>query len=152
MAAYLNQLKPPAGAKRRRRRVGRGNSSGQGTYAGRGSKGQKSRAGASLPAYFEGGQLPLIKRLPQKRGFTNIFRIEYEVVNVGRLRTFERGSVVDLQALQQAGLVKSRRKPVKILGDGGLDRALTVQAHKFTASAQHKIEAAGGKVEVIEVA
>lgn len=152
MAIDLNQLRPPPGAKRKRKRVGRGNASGHGTYAGRGMKGQKARAGPGIRPYFQGGQLPLTKRLPQKRGFTNIFRTEYEIVGVGKLRAFEPGSVVDPQVLRQAGLVKSRQRPVKILGDGSLDRALTVRAHGFSASGRQKIEAVGGKVEVIEVA
>ncbi len=146
----LHELKSPPGARKERRRVGRGPGSGRGTYSGRGLKGQKARAGGGVAPYFEGGQLPMIKRLPHKRGFTNIFRVEYAEVNVGRLNRFEAKTEVTPQTLQEAGLLKAAAKqPIKILGDGDLDRALTVQAHRFSASAKQKIEAAGGKAEVI---
>jgi large subunit ribosomal protein L15 len=130
--------------------VGRGDGSGNGTYSGRGSKGQKSRAGYKMRPGFEGGQLPLIKRLPRKRGFTNIFRIEYSTISVGKLSAFASGSEVDPETMVAAGLVKSLRKPVKVLADGDIKRPLTVRANKFSASARAKIEAAGGKVEEVE--
>jgi len=129
--------------------VGRGNGSGHGTYSGRGSKGQKSRAGYKIRPGFEGGQLPLIKRLPEKRGFVNIFRKEYSIVNLDSLKVFEPETEVTPESLVAAGLVKSTRKPVKILGEGNIDRALTVKVSKVSAAAKAKIEAAGGKVEVV---
>jgi len=144
-----NDLRPAPGSKRPSKRVGRGNSSGHGTYSGRGQKGQKARAGAIMRPGFEGGQLPLIKRLPKMRGFNNPFRVEYSVVNVGRLNAFEAGSEVAPEALQKAGFIGSARRPVKVLAEGELDRALTVKAHKFSAAARAKIEAAGGKAEEI---
>ena len=145
-----NSITPPPGSKRNRKRVGRGNGSGHGTYSGRGCKGQKSRAGYKMRPGFEGGQLPLIKRLPEKRGFTNIFRTEYSTVKVGALDTFEAGSEVTPEIMVASGLVKSLRKPVKILADGDINHAITVKAHKFSASARGKIEAAGGKAEEVE--
>ena len=132
--------------------MGRGNGSGHGTYSGRGCKGQKSRAGYKMRPGFEGGQLPLIKRLPEKRGFTNIFRTEYSTVKVGALDTFEAGSEVTPEIMVASGLVKSLRKPVKILADGDINHAITVRAHKFSASARGKIEAAGGKAEEVAYA
>ncbi|MBI2910552.1 MAG: 50S ribosomal protein L15 [Chloroflexi bacterium] len=144
----LHQVSRPAGARHRRRRVGRGNAAGQGTTAGKGTKGQKARAGTSIPARFEGGQLPLVKRLPFKRGFVNHFRVDYVEVNLERLAAFAPGSQVTPESLQQAGIIKSTRQPVKILGRGSLETSLQVKAHKFTRSAQSKIEAAGGSVEV----
>jgi large subunit ribosomal protein L15 len=144
-----NELSPAPGSKHARKRVGRGNSSGHGTYSGRGLKGQKSRAGGKMRPGFEGGQLPLIKRLPKKRGFFNLFRTEYSVVNLGDLNTFEKGSEVTLESLKKAGLVKSLRQPVKILAGGKLDRPLSIQAHKFSAAAKAVIEANGGKAEEV---
>ncbi|HUU08748.1 MAG TPA: 50S ribosomal protein L15 [Dehalococcoidales bacterium] len=144
-----DELAPVPGAKKDRKRVGRGNGSGHGTYSGRGSKGQKSRSGYKMRPGFEGGQLPLIKRLPQKRGFTNIFRIEYNLVNIDRLNQFKTGSKVTPEKLVAAGVIKSLRQPVKILGEGELKHPLSVKANKFSASAKAKIEAAGGKVEEI---
>ncbi len=144
-----NELKPPFGAKHKRKRVGRGDGSGHGTYSGRGCKGQKSRSGGGVRLGFEGGQLPLIKRLPRKRGFVNIFREEYSVVNIGKLNVFEANSEVTPQTLLDVGLIKSLNNPVKILGDGEIDRPLTVKANKFSSTAQGKIEAAGGSVEGI---
>lgn len=144
-----NNLHPMPGSKRDRKRVGRGNGSGHGTYSGRGSKGQKSRAGYRMRPGFEGGQLPIIKRLPRKRGFTNIFRTEYSTVNLDKLNTFESGSEVTPEKMVAAGLIKSLRKPVKILADGDLNHPLAVKANKFSASAKAKIEAAGGKVEEV---
>lgn len=144
-----DELSPAPGSKRSRKRVGRGNGSGHGTYSGRGVKGQKSRAGYRMRPGFEGGQLPLIKRLPRKRGFTNIFRREYNTVNLDRLKVFAADSEVTPQSLVAAGLVKSRRRPVKILGSGDIDRPLIVKANKFSATAKAKIEAAGGRVEEV---
>ena len=144
-----DKLSPAPGSKQKRKRVGRGDSSGHGTYSGRGCKGQKSHSGYKLPRGFEGGQLPLIKRLPQKRGFVNIFRVEYSVVNINKLNIFESGSEVTPERLAAAGLVKSLRNPIKILGEGDINRPLSVKANKFSATAKAKIEAAGGKVEEI---
>ncbi|MDM7999276.1 MAG: 50S ribosomal protein L15 [Dehalococcoidia bacterium] len=143
-----NDLTPAPGAKHQRKRVGRGLGSGHGRFSGRGQKGQKSRSGPGIHPYFEGGQLPLHRRLPGKRGFKNIFKTEYSVVNVGRLNVFEPGSVVGLDELVKARLVSSSTKPVKILGSGDLDRALTVKADGFSGTAREKILAAGGTVEV----
>jgi len=143
-----NNIAPAPGSKKDRKRVGRGTGSGHGTYSGRGCKGQKARAGNNkVRPGFEGGQLPLIKRLPRKRGFTNIFRVEYSVVNVGSLNEFESGAEVNAELMLAAGLIKSLVKPIKILADGDIDRPLTVKAQKFSASAKAKIEAAGGKAE-----
>jgi len=147
-----DHLSPPPGAKRARKRVGRGNSSGHGTYSGRGLKGQKSRSGNKVRPGFEGGQLPLIKRLPRKRGFTNIFRTEYSIVNLGRLNIFAPGSEVTPEKLLSAGLVKSLRRPIKILANGEISQPITIKANKFSAAAKAKIEAAGGKVEEVEYA
>jgi large subunit ribosomal protein L15 len=143
-----NNIAPAPGSKKDRKRVGRGTGSGHGTYSGRGCKGQKARAGNNkMRPGFEGGQLPLIKRLPRKRGFTNIFRVEYSTVNVGSLNEFESGAEVNAELMLAAGLIKSLIKPIKILADGDIDRPLTVKAQKFSASAKAKIEAAGGKAE-----
>ena len=141
----LHELRAEDGARRRRKRVGRGDKS-----AGRGTKGQNARSGGGKGPYFEGGQLPLVRRLPYRRGFTNIRRIEYQVVNVERLNAFAGGSTVDPQALVEAGAAKSLRKPIKILGQGELGRSLTVKAHRFSATAREKIEAAGGSIVEIE--
>ena len=146
-----HDLRPPPGAKHKRKRVGRGNASGHGTYSGRGLKGQKARSGARIRIGFEGGQLPLIRRMSRKRGFTNIFRVQYEEVNLRNLAgRFPAGSEVTPEALVGAGVIKNLKKPVKVLGQGDLEGALTVCAHKFSATARQKIEAAGGKAEVIE--
>jgi large subunit ribosomal protein L15 len=145
----LHDLKPALGSKHSRKRVGRGPGSGHGTYSTRGLKGQKARAGGGRPPRFEGGQLPLVQRLPMKRGFVNHFRVEYVPVNLGRLSRFEAGAEVTLEIMYQAGLVKSVGDLVKVLGDGELDKALTVRAHKFSASAKAKIEAAGGTAIVV---
>jgi len=147
-----HNLSPAPGSRRDRKRVGRGNASGHGTYSGRGQKGQKARSGCRTRPGFEGGQLPLIKRLPRKRGFTNIFRSEYDTVNLDRLSVFAAGSEVTPEKLAAAGLIKSALRPVKVLAGGEMDRALTVRAHKFSASARAKIEAAGGKAEEVELA
>ncbi len=141
-------LRPPAGAKRARRRIGRGDSSGYGSFAGRGMKGQNSRSGGGVRPGFEGGQLPLSKKLPFIRGFTNIFRVEYSVVNVEALSAFEANSEVTPEVLNDTGVLRNLNKPVKILGRGELDVPLAVTAHKFSASARQKIEAAGGSVRV----
>jgi large subunit ribosomal protein L15 len=144
-----DELSPALGSRRSRKRVGRGDGSGHGTYSGRGVKGQKSRAGFSRKRGFEGGQLPLIKRLPRKRGFTNIFRTEYSLVNVGMLDRFEAGSEISPERLFEAGVVKSLGKPIKILARGDISQPLSVKANAFSAAAKAKIEAAGGKVEEI---
>jgi large subunit ribosomal protein L15 len=145
-----NNIAPAPGSRKAKKRVGRGNGSGNGTYSGRGCKGQKSRAGYKMRPGFEGGQLPLIERLPRLRGFTNIFRTEYSTVNVGQLSGFEAGSEVTPEMLVAKRIIKSLKKPVKILADGDIDHAITVKANKFSATAKAKIEAAGGKAEEVE--
>ena len=144
----LNELKPVEGARHYKKRVGRGTGSGLGKTSTRGHKGQNARSGGGVRPGFEGGQTPLFKRLP-KRGFTNVNRLEYAVVNVNDLNTFEAGSVVDLQALKQKGLVKKEYEGVKVLGNGELKVALTVKAKKFSETAKEKISAAGGSIEVL---
>ncbi len=144
-----HELAPPEGAKKDRKRVGRGDGSGHGTYSGRGLKGQKSRSGYSRKPGFEGGQLPLIKRLPRKRGFTNIFRVEYTIVSLDKLNAFSAGSEETAEKLLAAGLVKSLRKPIKILADGQIKHALVVKVNKFSATAKAQIEAAGGQAEEV---
>jgi large subunit ribosomal protein L15 len=144
-----DNIVPAPGSRRAAKRVGRGNGSGHGTYSGRGCKGQKSRAGYKMRPGFEGGQLPLIKRLPRKRGFTNIFRTEYSTVNTERLNVFDSGSEVTPETMLAAGIIKSLENPVKVLGNGDIDRPLKVKAHKFSASAKAKIEAAGGTIEEV---
>ncbi len=144
----LHELHPAAGSRKNRKRVGRGPGCGNGKTSGRGEKGQKSRSGYARKRGFEGGQMPLHRRVP-KRGFTNIFRTEFRVVNVERLNALTAGSVVNPEVLQEAGLLPKGTEPVKILGGGELAVPLTVQAHKFAGSAVRKIEAAGGKVEVL---
>jgi len=143
----LHELRQPEGARRPRKRRGRGIAAGRGKTGGFGTKGSGARSGRGGKRYFEGGQLPLVNRLPMKRGFRNVNRIEYSVVNVGALNRFEPGSVVDVSLLIATGLVKDDRRPVKILGDGELDRPLTVVAHRFSATAAAKIQAAGGKAQ-----
>ena len=145
----LDTLSPAPGSRKGKKRVGRGDGSRKGSFYGRGCKGQKARAGFRMKPGFEGGQLPIIKRLPSQRGFTNIFKTEFDVVNVGQLTVFEAGTEVDLVKLVTAGLVKTGQKLVKILGDDEIDRPLTVKADKFTATAKAKIEAAGGKIEEV---
>jgi large subunit ribosomal protein L15 len=146
-----HDLQPAKGAKKERKRVGRGSASGQGTYAGRGRKGQKARSGGTKAPYFEGGQLPLVRRLPHKRGFVNIFRVEYAEVNVDRLeQAFDTGAEVTPGAMAEAGLIKSVNLPVKVLGRGELSKPLTVEAHRFSAGARLKIEAAGGSIRELE--
>ena len=148
-----DNIAPASGSRHAAKRVGRGNGSGHGTFSGRGCKGQKARAGNNkMRPGFEGGQLPLIKRLPQKRGFTNIFRTEYSPVNTGALNVLESGSDVTPETMLAAGIIKTLKNPVKVLGDGDMDRPLTVKAHKFSASAKAKIEAAGGTAEEVALA
>jgi large subunit ribosomal protein L15 len=144
-----NELRSPAGAKHKKKRIGRGNGSGHGTYSGRGCKGQKSRSGGGVRLGFEGGQLPLIKRLPRKRGFTNVFKTEYNVVNVGKLTIFSPGSEVTPEELLRAGLITIPDHPTKILGAGDIQHPLLVRANKFSSSAEKKILAAGGKIEKV---
>ena len=148
MPIALNNLVPPKGANKKNKRVGRGIGSGHGKTATRGYKGQKSRAGSSLRPGFEGGQMPLYRRLP-KRGFTNIFRKEYAIVNLDVLGGFNAGATVDPQVLREKGIVRDLRDGLKILGNGELKHALIVRAHKFSKSAAEKIQKAGGSVEVI---
>jgi large subunit ribosomal protein L15 len=142
----LGELKPPPGAKRGPKRIGRGPGSGLGKTAGKGHKGQKARSGAPIRPGFEGGQMPLQRRLP-KRGFRNIFKKYYALVHIRDLNRFAAGEVVDVEALRKAGLVKKAADAVKIVGDGELTIALTVRAHAVTEAARKKIEAASGKVE-----
>lgn len=148
----LHDLKPTPGSRRSRTRVGRGIAAGKGKTAGRGTKGQGARSGGGKGPYFEGGQLPLVRRLPFKRGFTNIFRIEHQEVNVDALEArFESGALVTPQTLAEAGLVRDADKPVVIMGRGELSKKLTVHAHRFTKSAEEKIAAAGGSTEKLEL-
>lgn len=150
MAIGLNNLKAPAGATHKKKRLGRGQGSGLGKTSGRGNKGQKSRSGYSRKRGFEGGQMPLHRRLP-KRGFTNIFKREWAEVNLARLEElFEAGATITPDSLVESGLVrKSLKKSIAILGKGDLSKALNISAHRFSESAKNKIEAAGGKAEVI---
>jgi len=146
----LSNLRPPKGAKHARKRVGRGPGSGHGKTASRGSKGAKSRSGFRFKRGFEGGQMPLHRRVP-KRGFTNIFRVEYAVVNLDTLaEVFEAGSAVTPELLRERGLVREARAPIKVLGRGEISKALTVRAHRFSGSAAEKIAKAGGSVERLE--
>jgi len=144
----LHDLRQPEGAKRQRKRKGRGISAGQGKTCGYGTKGQNARSGRGGKPYFEGGQLPLVRRLPFKRGFTNINRVEYAVVNVDELVRFDEGTVVDQELLIQSGLVREDDRPIKVLGRGDIDRALTLRVDSVSASARAKIEQAGGTVEL----
>jgi large subunit ribosomal protein L15 len=143
----LHTLKPPAGAKKTRKRVGRGSGSGLGKTSGRGHKGAGARSGFKHKRGHEGGQMPLHRRLP-KRGFTNIFRTEFQVVNLSSLSKLEAGDITS-EGLKKAGLIAKLSEPVKILGNGSVDKAYNVKAHAFSKSAKEKIEAAGGKAEVI---
>lgn len=144
-----NELSPSPWSKRKRKRIGRGDGSGHGTYSCRGLKGQKSRAGPGIALRFEGGQTPLVKRLPGRRGFTNIFKTDYAIVNVQQLNIFDQKSEVTPQKLVEAGLISSLKKPIKILGDGELQHPLVVKANKFSQAARSKIEAVGGRAEEI---
>lgn len=149
MTMELHNLKPAPGAKKTRKRVGRGPGSGNGKTAGRGHKGQKSRSGYSRRYGFEGGQMPLVRRIP-KRGFKNIFRIEVQAVNVRDLeRVFEDGEEANLETMLERGLIRRGSQPVKVLATGDLSKKLTVQAHGFSGAAKSKIEAAGGRCEVV---
>ena len=145
----ISNLKPKKGSKHARKRVGRGPGSGHGKTASRGEKGQKSRSGYSAQLGFEGGQMPLHRRLP-KRGFTNIFKKEHAVVNVSDLERFENGATIDEVTLRKAGLVKGSKDGIKVLGDGKLTKKLTVHATKFSESARKQIEAAGGTCQETE--
>lgn len=148
----LHELKADKGARRKRTRVGRGIAAGKGRYAGRGIKGMGARTGGGVPNYFEGGQLPLVRRLPFKRGFTNIFRIEYQEVNIGDLEAlFNAGAVIGGAELVEAGLLRDASHPVVILGGGELTKALTVKAHRFSKTAIAALEKAGGKAEKLEL-
>jgi len=144
----LHELKPAKGARRQRKRIGRGPGSGHGKTATKGHKGLLARSGGGKRAGFEGGQMPLIRRVP-KFGFANPFRTEYAIVNLKSLETWGGSETVTPQAMVEAGLVKRKTLPIKILGNGELKRSLVVQAHKFSKSAESKIQAAGGRVEVI---
>jgi large subunit ribosomal protein L15 len=146
----LHDLKAPDGATRERIRIGRGHGSGKVKTGGKGTKGQKARAGGGVPPYFEGGQLPLIRKLPYRRGFRNPFRVEYREVNVRDLNDFPAGSSIGPEEFETAGVLRGNSGPVKVLGHGDVSVKLTVRAHKFSASAQRKIEAAGGTVEPID--
>jgi large subunit ribosomal protein L15 len=141
----LHELAPPDGAHRTRRRVGRGLGSGRGKTSGKGHKGQKARAGGGVPPYFEGGQLPLVRKLPYKRGFNNPFRVEYEPINLDQLESLPAGTEVTLDLLKANGLLR-RNRPVKVLARGALSHAVTVHAHAFSQAARDAITAAGGSV------
>lgn len=148
----LHDLKPDKGSTKDRHRIGRGKAAGQGTYAGRGIKGQGARGRSGKKAYFEGGQLPLVRRLPFKRGFTNPFRIEFQEINVGDLSArFEAGAAVTAETLVQAGLLRDVEIPFVILGQGELDKKLSVQAHRISKSAIEKLEKAGGSFSKLEL-
>lgn len=144
----LHELKPSEGSRKERNRVGRGMASGNGKTSGRGHKGQKARSGGGVRPGFEGGQMPLFQRLP-KRGFTNINRKEYTIVNIETLNRFDNGTEVTPELLLETGVVSKLNAGVKVLGNGKLEKNLTVKAHKFSASAKEAIEAAGGKTEVV---
>jgi large subunit ribosomal protein L15 len=148
----IHDLRPNPGAKKKRKRVGRGISAGQGKTAGRGTKGQNARSGGGKGPYFEGGQLPLARRLPFKRGFTNINKVYYKAVNLNRLAEFDFDGIdVTPEVMAAIGLIKKATDPVVILGDGEINVPLTVKAHRFSKSARQKIEAAGGTVQILEL-
>lgn len=142
----LHELSPPKGSRKARKRVGRGVGSGTGKTAGRGTKGQNSRSGGGVRPGFEGGQMPIHRRLP-KRGFTNIFKKQIAIVNIDDLKRFDSGAVVDENALVEKGLIKGKRDAIKLLGKGEIDFPLTIKLHKISDAAKQKIEAAGGSVE-----
>jgi large subunit ribosomal protein L15 len=145
----LSTLSPAPGATKKRKRLGRGPGSGHGKTSGRGHKGRGARSGGNTPPGYEGGQMPLQRRLP-KHGFRNPFRQEFSIVNIGQLDTrFEAGAVVDAESLRAQGLVHNRRQPIKILAGGTLSKALTVKADKFSATAKERLQAAGGSAEVV---
>ena len=146
----LDDLKPAVGSNKKRKRVGRGDGSGHGKTSGRGHKGQGARSGGNTKPGFEGGQMPLQRRLP-KRGFHNPFRIEMSVVNLGQLETFAVGAEVTPETLIEHGYVSGKNRRVKVLADGALTKALTIKAHGFSAKAKEKIEAAGGRAELIAI-
>jgi large subunit ribosomal protein L15 len=146
----LHDLKPAKGSTRDRKRVGRGHGSGNVKTAGRGTKGQKSRSGGRIRPGFEGGQNPIYQRMPYKRGFKNFFKKEFEIINLSTIVEFEMESAVTPESLHERGLIRTTNVPLKVLGDGEVAGALVVRAHKFSASARAKIEAAGGTAEVIE--
>lgn len=149
----LHDLKPTKGSVRSKNRVGRGIASGSGKTAGRGTKGQGARGVRGKRAYFEGGQLPLVRRLPFKRGFTNLFRIEYQEVNLNAINDrFSAGDVVNGESLVAAGLVRDAIKPIVVLGRGDIEKAVTVHAHRISKSAAEKIEKAGGSIVKLELA
>lgn len=150
MPLTIDDLRPNKGANTSKRRLGRGPGSGRGKTAGRGTKGQNSRSGGGVRAGFEGGQLPIQRRMPYKRGFTNVWRTPWETVNVGRLAELEVEGPITPQVLAERGLIRSERFPVKILGNGELETAITVKAHGFSKSAVQLIEQAGGTVETLE--
>ena len=144
-----HEIVPPKGANTARKRVGRGDGSGYGSYSGRGMKGQNSRSGGGVRPNFEGGQLPITKAMPMMRGFTNIFRTEYREVNLEKLGVFPPDAEVDLHAMVDRGIIKNTKFPVKVLGRGEVTVPLVVEAHRFTGSARRKIEAVGGIVREI---
>ena len=144
----LGELRAPEGASKNRKRLGRGSGSGHGKTSGRGHKGQRARSGGRGKTGFEGGQMPLQRRVP-KRGFTNIFRKEYAIVNLSDLDRFDKGSTVDVALLVAAGLVNKIGAGVKLLADGDIKKSLTIKVHKFSQSAKAKVEAAGGRIEVV---
>ena len=151
MAIKQHLLKSPNNVKRNRKRVGRGDSSGNGSYSGKGMKGQNSRSGGGVRPGFEGGQLPLIKKLSALRGFNNIFRVEYNVINLKTLQLiFQNNAEVNLEALVQAGVFKNTKQRLKILGSGDIDIAIHVSAHKFSRTAEENIKAAGGSIQEIK--
>lgn len=143
----LHDLRPAEGAKKARKRIGRGISAGKGKTGGRGTKGQSARTGGGVRPYFEGGQLPIVRRLPHKRGFKNPFRIEYSPVNLSRLVAFEENAVITPEVLAEAGILRNSQAPVVILGDGELTKPLVIKAHRFSATAREKIAKAGGTIE-----
>ncbi len=147
----LHELQPAPGSKKNKKRVGRGMASGHGKTSGRGMKGQGARSGGGKDPYFEGGQLPLVRRLPFRRGFTNIHRVEYKPVNLARLQEKFGDSSQEItpESLVEAGIIKRTDEAVAILGDGELTAALTIKAHRFSKSAKEKIEAAGGTAEIL---
>jgi len=147
----LHELKPNEGAKKRRKRVGRGIAAGQGKTAGRGTKGQNARTGGGVPLWHEGGNVPLYRRLPYKRGFTPPNRVVYNEVNLYQLTGFEAGDEVTPETLDQAGLLKDEINPVVLLGQGDIDIDLAVKVHRISRGARSKVEAAGGSVEILEL-
>jgi len=148
-ALRIGQLKPADGSKKNRKRLGCGPGSGLGKTSGRGHKGQKSRSGSSIPAWFEGGQMPLQRRLP-KRGFTNIFRVQRQIVNVRDLEKFDANAEVNAEALLDKGIIKNLKRPVKLLGEGELNKPLKVIVHACSQQAKEIVEKAGGEVQIVE--